>query len=338
MHKSKIKSISGCISHEEHPAESNDTSKVMSVAVDGGSRGNSNSQKRCMSANWHITSRCNYNCPFCFAQSFRPEIKDVKEQEKIMGVLAENGISKLNIVGGEPQLHPDFIKILKMSHDHGFTTTMQTNGSLLNVQNISEIARYADWIGVSLDSGNESTELLLKRGNGKHVETVKRACSLIRNNGLNLKINTTITSLNWNESMHKIIEELGPDRWKIFRMLMVEGENDNAEYLRPSDDQFGSFRETHSDIVLRSGERPVFEDSGDMYGSYLMISPDGMIQTNLNKKIEYHPIEVVNFMNEHGFIDVNKYVERGAIYDWNRKWRCFTTDPGSDDGNSGRAF
>jgi len=269
-----------------------------------------------ISANWHITARCNYKCEFCFARTIRPEVRDQKQQERIMKILAEEGIEKLNIVGGEPQLHPDIMRILKMADDYGFTTTMQTNGSLLTEENTAEISKYLDWIGVSIDSGIERTELLLGRGNGRHVETVRRACSYIHANGLKLKMNTTLTSLNWNEDMHQIVKELNPDRWKVFRMLMVRGENDGAEHLCPTDEQFRSFVKRHSSIMLGSGSKPVFEDCNDMYGSYLMLSPDGMIQSNKNKTIEFYPIELVREMNKHDFIDERTYIERGAIYDW----------------------
>jgi len=269
-----------------------------------------------ISANWHITSRCNYNCTFCFARTYRPEIRSQRRQEEIMKTLADNGIEKLNIVGGEPQLHPDIMRILKLSHDYGFTTTMQTNGSLLTRQNAAKMAKYLDWIGVSLDSGTEETELLLKRGYGRHVDTVKKACSHIHAHGLKLKINTTVTSLNWNEDMQSIISELNPDRWKVFRMLMVRGENDHAGHLCPTDKQFKTFSERHSHIILRSRSRPVFEDCDDMYGSYFMISPDGMIQSNAKKMVEYYPLETISKMGEHDFIDVSTYIERGALYDW----------------------
>jgi radical S-adenosyl methionine domain-containing protein 2 len=272
--------------------------------------------KKVISANWHITSKCNYDCKFCFARSIRPEIRDLNRQERILKILAEVGIEKLNIVGGEPQLHPDIMEILRLSSDYGFTTTMQTNGSLLNEKNTAEISKYLDWIGISIDSGSEETEFLLGRGRGRHVETVRRACSYVHANGLKLKINTTVTSKNWDEDMHQIIKELNPDRWKAFIMLMVKGENDSAEYLCPTEEQFRTFSERHSDITLRTGAKPVFEDSDDMYGSYLMISPDGLVQSNMSKMIEYLPIESLYEMYNQKYINVNKYIERGAVYVW----------------------
>ncbi|MDV0446405.1 GTP 3',8-cyclase [Methanosarcinaceae archaeon Ag5] len=269
------------------------------------------------SANWHITSKCNYKCQFCFAKEVRTDLRDHKMQEEILQTLCEIGIEKLNIVGGEPQMHPDFDRILKLSKDYGFTTTLQTNGSFLTEKNVPLMAKYLDWIGLSIDSGCEKTELQLGRGFGNHVQRVKKCCSWIHSTGLNLKINSTITSLNWDENMHGLIGELSPQRWKVFRMLILENANADAKYLCPTDDEFRTFVQKHLDLVLRNGDRPVFEDNEDMIGSYLMISPDGKIQTNINGRLEY--LDFLHIINENkfNFMDIKKYFRRGGIYDWN---------------------
>ncbi|WNY25252.1 viperin family antiviral radical SAM protein [Methanolapillus millepedarum] len=268
------------------------------------------------SANWHITSRCNYKCQFCFAKEVRTELRDEKKQEEIIRTLRDIGIEKLNIVGGEPQMHPDFDRILRLSKDYGLTTTLQTNGSFLTPKNVDYMAKYLDWIGLSIDSGIEMTELQLGRGPGNHVNHIKKCCSWIHSTGVNLKINSTITSLNWDEDLHDLINELSPHRWKVFRTLILENENAHAKYLCPTDEEFHTFVQNHSDIVLRNGDRPVFEDNEDMIGSYLMISPDGKLQTNINGRLEYFNFENIIKMNKLNFIDIKKYFRRGAIYEW----------------------
>lgn len=53
------------------------------------------------SVNWHITSRCNYRCKFCFVQGMKGEFTDLQEAEKILKSLKNNfGIQKINFVGG----------------------------------------------------------------------------------------------------------------------------------------------------------------------------------------------------------------------------------------------
>lgn len=245
----------------------------------------------------------------------RPEVRDIGKQIEILQELKDYGIEKLNIVGGEPQLHPNFEQILKLSKEFGFTIALQTNGSMITQKNLSALEEYVDWIGISIDSGIEKTELCLGRGFGNHVSTVKEVCKLIQKTDIKLKINTTVTSLNYNENMTELIKELDPLRWKVFKVLILEGTNEDADYLSVSKEEYQKFIDTHSSIPLRNGNKPVFESDDQMCGSYLMVSPDGMIQTNINKKLEYYPISELNCKTIE-FMREEKYIQRGAIYEW----------------------
>lgn len=68
--------------------------------------------------NWPITHMCNYNCSYCFGRS--PIDKNrFFTYDKFE--IAVNNIAKLNrdvyaftLAGGEPTVHPDFIKIVKL--------------------------------------------------------------------------------------------------------------------------------------------------------------------------------------------------------------------------------
>ncbi|MEZ4849073.1 MAG: hypothetical protein R3B93_10755 [Bacteroidia bacterium] len=44
--------------------------------------------------------------------------------------------------------------------------------------------------------------------------------------GFHLKINTVVHHFNYREKLSPFIEEISPQRWKIFRVLPVDGQND----------------------------------------------------------------------------------------------------------------
>ena len=270
------------------------------------------------SANWHITSRCNYRCRFCFARDMGKDLINRGEQERVLRWLADYGVEKLNLVGGEPLLHPDIIELARMGQDYGFVMTLQTNGSLLGAEKLGKIVPFLKWIGVSIDSASEATEFALGRGNGNHVELVRSLCRSIRESGIGLKINTTVTRLNWQEDMNGLLDELSPDRWKVFQTLIIEGQNEEAAFLTVDPDQFGAFCARHSHHQLRNGAGPTFERSEDMVGSYLMIGPQGDIMSNKDRRIVHLGLDSLFRESQGNVIDVTKYRARGGEYDWRR--------------------
>ncbi|MDY0385976.1 MAG: viperin family antiviral radical SAM protein [Methanolobus sp.] len=273
------------------------------------------------SVNWHITGKCNYNCKFCYVQKLNAEIKDIETAYHILHKLRHTktdqlDIQKINFVGGEPFLHPNFDEILSMAHDMGFVTSIVTNGSFINSSNIAKIAEHADWIGISVDSIDNQVEAELGRGWGKHVTHALEVSELVHDYGMKLKVNTTVTRLTYEEDMHHLIETMDPHRWKIFQMLHIEGQNDSCvNDLSISDQQFESFRIHHQDVRLQSNKKPTFESNDDMIGSYLILDPAGKVLSNSDGK--YTPFELDEFLlNPAVVIDSKKYVERDGVYAW----------------------
>jgi uncharacterized radical SAM superfamily Fe-S cluster-containing enzyme len=79
-----------------------------------------------------ITNKCNLSCPLCYADAGSGEFLALDHIEKMMDFFQTsegNQAEILQISGGEPTLHPDIIKILKMAKDKHFKYIMlNTNG------------------------------------------------------------------------------------------------------------------------------------------------------------------------------------------------------------------
>ncbi|AFV24491.1 hypothetical protein Mpsy_2287 [Methanolobus psychrophilus R15] len=273
------------------------------------------------SVNWHITGKCNYNCKFCYVQNLNAEIKDIETAHQILHKLRytktdQLDIQKINFVGGEPFLHPNFYDLLSMAYDMGFVTSIVTNGSFINKDNIEKISRYTDWIGISVDSIDNQVEAELGRGRGKHVTHALEVADLVHDHGIKLKVNTTVTRPTYKEDMHNLIETMDPHRWKIFQMLHIEGQNDSCvSDLSITDQQFESFRIRHQDIRLQNNIKPTFETNDDMIGSYLILDPAGKVLSNGDGK--YTPFELDQFLlNPAVVVNSRKYVGREGVYAW----------------------
>ena len=268
------------------------------------------------SINWHLTARCNYNCKFCFSQNLDSEIKDLNSAINILKRIKAFDIKKINFVGGEPLLHPLFSKIIKVTKNMNFVVSIVSNGFYLNKSVIVELAPFIDWIGLSVDSAYEEIEMALGRGNGNHVKHITELADIIHEFGIKLKINTTVTRLNWKEDMRPLLRRLKPDRWKVFQVLHISGQNDQFfDELSITDEQFDSFKLINQQI---EGIIPVFENNYQMIDSYFMLSPSGMVMSNregTNRVLI--PLERIANLNFSIVMDPEKYLDRGAIYDWN---------------------
>jgi radical S-adenosyl methionine domain-containing protein 2 len=273
-------------------------------------------RKGVKSVNWHITGRCNYKCKFCFSQNLDGEVKSLERAEEILQYLRRMGMEKINLVGGEPTLHPLFLDIVKLAKGLGFVVSIVSNGCYLNRDIILELSPFVDWIGLSIDSASEVIEVALGRGNGGHVKKVLELAEIVHEAGIKLKINTTVTSLNWREDMRPLIRRLKPDRWKVFQILHIKGQNDlHFNELSITDDQFNYFKSLNQEQI--EGVTPVFEGNHDMIASYFMLSPSGMVMSNIDgANRTFFPLEDINQDNISQVLDVQQYLGRAAIYPW----------------------
>jgi len=268
-----------------------------------------------ISVNFHVWAKCNYHCRFCFAR-----FKDCKnylskeETFKIIEDLYTFGVRKINFAGGEPTLCPYLSELLKYSKKLGLITSIISNGSGVTENFILNNHKDIDWLGLSIDSGSESTQLELGRGKGKHVSNIIKKVKFIKKHPLKLKINSVITALNYKENMGKLLEILKPDRWKVFQVLPIK--NENCEYVSDlliSRKQFEFFIKRHKKY------NPIVENNNLMINSYVMIDPRGRFFQNSSKSYSFsQPILKVGIKTAFKEIHWNylKFVERNGVYGW----------------------
>lgn len=59
--------------------------------------------------------------------------------------------------GGEPTLHPDFVKIASYAQEKGIDTSLVTNGSMLYKKEVRDVILNMKWIRISIDASNIDT-------------------------------------------------------------------------------------------------------------------------------------------------------------------------------------
>ncbi len=278
------------------------------------------------SVNYHLWEPCNMRCKFCFAT-----FKDVKnsilpkghipekQAIKVIQQLAKYGFEKITFAGGEPLLCPWISKLIQEAKKAGMTTMLVTNGSKINENFLLHNKENLDWIALSIDSLNNTTNLKTGRAViGKKILNktyYKNTIDQIKNYGYALKINTVVTKLNYKENLSELIQYANPKRWKVLQVLPIKGQNDlTINNFTITEEEFNYFLNTHKNITQR-----IAESNNAIKGSYVMIDPAGRFFDNSEGKHKYsEPILKVGVKNaiKNMNYDTNKFIKRGGKYNF----------------------
>ncbi|MBU2615930.1 MAG: radical SAM protein [Nanoarchaeota archaeon] len=80
-----------------------------------------------------ITSTCNAGCSWCIANDYMKEQKSTKYMsdknfQRFYDMLSRDKLAQVNILGGEPSLHPKALEFGKRIHELGIPVGFSTNG------------------------------------------------------------------------------------------------------------------------------------------------------------------------------------------------------------------
>ncbi|PPR06791.1 hypothetical protein CVT24_011291 [Panaeolus cyanescens] len=294
-----------------------------------------------LSVNYFPHRQCNYACQFCFHTTKNLEILPLEDAKRGLRMLADQGMKKLNISGGEPFLKPQFIgEVFRFCKEElGLEScSVVNNGSRVNEKWLDEYGQYLDVMAISCDSFEPETNVKQGRTeNGRrkdHISRVFEVAQWCRERGIKVKINSVITANNWEEDMNEQIKELAPERWKVFQVLLLEGENTGESSLRDArslvitDEQFKYFLERHQ------GQTCLVPESNEaMKDSYL----------NLDEKMRFLNCESGGKVPGRSILDVGvqealkdsgwneqMFVHRGGVFDWSRETGRAASEPGLD--------
>jgi radical S-adenosyl methionine domain-containing protein 2 len=280
--------------------------------------------------NWHFWPWCNYGCKFCFAR-----FEDIPRAERlpkeialtVPQMLAEAGADKITFVGGEPTLCPYLGDLLQVSKDVGLTTCIVSNATGLTELFLDKWGHLIDWVGLSIDASNDETHVEIGRGmrsdlarlRSYHLELAKDAWHRCRSRGIRMKLNTVVCKANLEDDMSSLVLELRPERWKIFQVLPVEGQNDgDVDEMLLEDGEFTTWVNRHA-WVAEQGIQFVPESNEMMRGSYAMLDALGRFYTNVDGGHTYGPsildVGVKRAWDENSFLE-ERFVNRGGLYEW----------------------
>jgi len=104
---------------------------------------------------FEVTSKCNLDCGFCYNKnSMDKSKKDMNTQKVLKAIdnIADAGVKRLRITGGEPFMREDIFKILTHAKIRGLFVIVNTNLTLLSQQMIGRMKNKVDRVLVSINN------------------------------------------------------------------------------------------------------------------------------------------------------------------------------------------
>lgn len=254
---------------------------------------------------WNLTSKCNRNCRFCFREK---NLNDLSFDENIIVLdnLIKMEVTKITFAGGEPLLYPDFDKLLKESKNRGIYNKLNTNGSLLNKNNINLYLPYIDKIAFSIDSSSDEENFFLGRGTN-HYSHIKDVIHLIKKENYNTKIeiNTVITAqtINGLEELYNSIKSTFKNneinKWKLIRFCAFrEMEDEKSNKFEITDEEFRltkeKFENKDSNFLITVVDR-------DEMNEKIVVNPNGILEMTKNNQKKYKDLKTDSINNINKF-------------------------------------
>eukprot|EP00040_Diaphanoeca_grandis_P000807 m.16533 g.16533 ORF g.16533 m.16533 type:complete len:369 (+) comp11082_c0_seq1:205-1311(+) len=185
------------------------------------------------SVNFHFTRECNYACGFCFHTAKDVHLLPIDKQFQGLKMLADAGMEKINFSGGEPFLKERGHRVGKLVRYCKQTLKLSsvsivTNGSLVTETWFEEYGADLDILAVSCDSFVQKVNIQIGRHHKHkdHLKSLQRVRDWCGTHMVLFKLNTVVNAYNWDEDMSESLQALRPIcRWKIFKVLPIEGEN-----------------------------------------------------------------------------------------------------------------
>lgn len=195
----------------------------------------------------YITRRCNLNCIYCFADAKyeanqtggnRCDEMHLDRINSLIDQIAEMGIKKITLAGGEPTLRPDLAGIISRLINYGIEVFLPTNLYSMSDKLARELIDSGiKEVQVKLDAANPKTQDRLSRVRGSHRKLVRGIETLKR---YSFKVSTVAVVTSWNimeiPDVIRICANLGVNEVspRIYTPGVWALHGRGGEYLNPS--------------------------------------------------------------------------------------------------------
>ncbi len=203
-----------------------------------------------------ITESCNMRCAHCYGY-FAPSVLRKMEYERFTSLVdAFEGLGTLSITitGGEPLMHPDFLRMAEYLRGKQVAWSLFTNGALITDRVADEIADCRPaWLQVSIDGGTDEAYRAIRRWPLARVqEGVRRATD----RGIRVFVNSVLHRRNASrpeiESLRAFCADAGVRGLSYTFLEPIGRAYGLYKELAPDPDQYEEAAHAYPDLVAHA--------------------------------------------------------------------------------------
>jgi radical SAM protein with 4Fe4S-binding SPASM domain len=173
---------------------------------------------------WNLTRKCNLKCPHCYINATTQELINeltTEEAKTLIDQICEVSRPLLILSGGEPLLRKDVFELVRYGAAKGLKMGLGSNGSLIDDVAAKKLKDSGiETVSISLDSHipEQHDEF---RGVSGSWEKAVRAIKALRENGVLVQVNTTVTQQNYDQidDIMSLAETLGVENFHLFFLV-----------------------------------------------------------------------------------------------------------------------
>ncbi len=155
-----------------------------------------------LSGTFEVTPVCNMSCRMCYVRMTKKEqeairpLRTAEEWLRLGEAAKERGMLYLLLTGGEPFSRPDFREIMEGLHRMGLLISINSNATLIDENTVNWLREVPPVrMNITLYGASDETYARLCR-NPAGFTQVTRAIHLLKDEGIPIKINCSVTPYN----------------------------------------------------------------------------------------------------------------------------------------------
>ena len=212
---------------------------------------------------WRCTFECDSNCLHCASADKKAALDEVNTEEakKIVDQVADFGATYFGITGGQPFLRMDLFELLDYATKKGLSTSIITDGRLLDEEAFKKIVKNQTKISISIDGAKKTNDAI--RGKGAYEAAISAIKKLSREKLLNVLVYTfanvsqSVTNVNEQDMRHVLdLAKKYDARWVVFHGMIPYSSNKTTLKADPTPAQYEWVCNKLYDLTQEYNDKP----------------------------------------------------------------------------------